>query len=68
MIKRSYTLVLEGATYEGSVALIRESAVVAERTLSAEVGDGARRGRGERLMPAVAACLAEPGVGGREMN
>jgi tRNA threonylcarbamoyladenosine biosynthesis protein TsaB len=65
--KPSYTLALEGATYEGSVALLRESAVLAERTLRAEDGDSPRAGRGERLMPAVAECLEEAGVGRTEI-
>ena len=56
-----YTLALEGATYEGSVALLRGSKVVAERTLKAD--DGHPRGKGgERLMPAVAECIREAGV------
>jgi tRNA threonylcarbamoyladenosine biosynthesis protein TsaB len=62
-----YTLALEGATYQGSVALLRDSDVVAERTLSAEDGGTPRAGRGERLMPAVAECLAESGVGRGEI-
>jgi tRNA threonylcarbamoyladenosine biosynthesis protein TsaB len=62
-----YTLALEGATYEGSVALLRESEVVAERTLRAEDGDSPRAGRGERLMPAVAECLEEAGAGRTEI-
>jgi len=56
---RSYTLALEGATYEGSVALIADSVVVAERTLLPDDAGISRIGRGERLMPAVAECLAE---------
>jgi tRNA threonylcarbamoyladenosine biosynthesis protein TsaB len=60
--KRSYTLALEGATYEGSVALLADSVVVAERTLSADDGGISRIGKGERLMPAVAECLEESGV------
>jgi tRNA threonylcarbamoyladenosine biosynthesis protein TsaB len=64
---RSYTLAIEGATYQGSVALIRDSEVVAERTLSAEDGGSPRAGRGERLMPAVAGCLEETGVGRAEI-
>ncbi len=60
--KRSYTLALEGATYEGSVALLADSTVIAERTLSPEDGGIPRIGRGERLMPAVAECLEEGGV------
>ena len=64
---RSYTLAIEGATYQGSVALIRDSKVVAERTLTAEDGGTPRAGRGERLMPAVAECLAEAGAGRGEI-
>ncbi|HEX9606867.1 MAG TPA: tRNA (adenosine(37)-N6)-threonylcarbamoyltransferase complex dimerization subunit type 1 TsaB [Gemmatimonadaceae bacterium] len=56
-----YTLALEGATYEGSVALLRESEVVSERTLTADEGHPQGRG-GERLMPAVAECIMEAGV------
>src|ERR1700730_10672559 len=61
-----YTLALEGATYEGSVALLRGSKVVAERTLMAD--DGHLRGKGgESLMPAVAECIREAGVKSREI-
>lgn len=63
----SYTLALEGATYEGSVALVHDSKVVAERTLRGEDGGSPRAGRGERLMPAVAECLAEAGVSGADI-
>lgn len=59
---RSCTLALEGATYEGSVALIADSTVIAERSLRADEAGIARIGRGERLMPAVAECLEEAGV------
>ena len=61
-MKRSYTLALEGATYQGSVALLRDSEVVAERTLHEEDGGMPRAGRGEKLMPAVAECMKEAGV------
>jgi tRNA threonylcarbamoyladenosine biosynthesis protein TsaB len=57
-----YTLAIEGATYEGSVALLRGAQVVAERMLTDEHGTVARSGRGERLMPAIAECLTESGV------
>ena len=57
----SYTLALEGATYEGSVALLRESEVVSERTLTTDDGHPQGRG-GERLMPAVAECIMEAAV------
>lgn len=59
---RAFTLAIEGATYEGSVALLRGAEVVCERALSADDGGVARAGRGERLMPAIAECLADAGL------
>ena len=59
---RSYTLALEGATYGGSIALLADSIVVAERTLRADDDGIPRMGRGERLMPALAECLHEAGA------
>jgi tRNA threonylcarbamoyladenosine biosynthesis protein TsaB len=56
---RSLTIVLEGATYEGSVALLDHSGVVAERTIRPVESGAPRIGKGEQLMPAVAECLAE---------
>jgi tRNA threonylcarbamoyladenosine biosynthesis protein TsaB len=56
---RGLTLAIEGATYSGSVALIGEGRVIAERTISGDDGSVSRAGRGERLMPAIAECLAE---------
>lgn len=58
----SFTLALEGATYEGSVAMMRGTEVIAEKTLRAEDGGIPAGGRGERLLPAVAECMAEAGV------
>ena len=59
---RSYTIALDGSTYQGSVAVIRDARVVAERTLG-ETGSGkGEAGRGEALMPAIAECLAEVGI------
>ncbi len=58
----SFTLALEGSTYEGSVALLRGADVIAERTLREEDGRTPAAGRGERLLPAVADCLAEAGI------
>jgi tRNA threonylcarbamoyladenosine biosynthesis protein TsaB len=58
--KRSYTLAIEGATYEGSVALLSDSMVVAERSLRRE--EAAPTRSGERLMPAIAECLVEAEV------
>jgi tRNA threonylcarbamoyladenosine biosynthesis protein TsaB len=50
------TVALDASTYAGSVAVIRDGAVVAERTT-------AMRGeREERLMPAVAEVMREAGV------
>ena len=50
------TLALEASTYAGSVAVVRDGSVVAER-------DTAMRGeREERLMPAVADALTAAGV------
>ena len=56
---RAFTIVLEGATYEGSVALLEDSRVAAERTINAVDGGLRRTGSGEQLMPAVAECLAD---------
>ena len=50
------TLALDAATYRGSVAVVRGGAVLAERTTAM------RGATEERLMPAVAAALAEAGV------
>jgi len=58
----SFTLAIEGSTYEGSVALLADSTVVAEREIRREEGSGSRIGMGEQLMPAVAECLEEGGV------
>jgi tRNA threonylcarbamoyladenosine biosynthesis protein TsaB len=64
----SYTLALDGSTYQGSVALLRGSEIIAERTLKDEDGAAPRAGRGERLMPAIAECLGEAGVGRGEID
>ena len=63
----AYTLALDGSTYQGSVALLRGSEVVAERTLKDEDGGSPRAGRGERLMPAIADCLRDAAVGRGEL-
>ena len=60
---KSHTIALEGSTYNGSVALLRGSEVIAERTLGVVEGSGKREaGRGEALMPAIAECLKETGI------
>jgi tRNA threonylcarbamoyladenosine biosynthesis protein TsaB len=61
---RSCTIALDGSTYQGSVAIIRDSLVVAERSLGGEeAGRGKREtGRGDALMPAIAECLKATGI------
>ena len=54
-----YSLAIDGSTYAGSVALLRRTKVLAERTLKDDDGAAPRGGRGERLMPAIADCLRE---------
>ena len=62
MSSNRVTLALDAATYEGSVAIIRDGRVVAERTV-------AMRGETEeRLMPAVLAALAESGCTVRDVE
>jgi tRNA threonylcarbamoyladenosine biosynthesis protein TsaB len=56
-----YSLVIEGSTYGGSVAVIRDREVVAERTL-ADSGIPSRAGRDERMLPSVAQCLEDAGI------
>lgn len=51
-----FTLALEGSTYAGSVALIRDHEVIAERELG-NVPKPGRAGREEQFMPMVADCL-----------
>jgi tRNA threonylcarbamoyladenosine biosynthesis protein TsaB len=61
---RSYTIALDGSTYQGSVAVLRDSQVVAERSLGGEEAGSGRReaGRGDALMPAIAECLKATGI------
>ncbi len=51
-------LSLDGSTYAGSVALLRDGVVVAEREL-ADVPKPGRGGREEAFMPMVAECLRD---------
>ncbi len=55
------TLALDGSTYAGSVAVIIDGAVIAERTLDDAPKPG-RGGRDELFLPMVAGCLADAGV------
>ena len=59
---KDITIAVEGATYDGSVAILRGVEVLSERSLSGEEGRRYRAGRGERLMPALAECIAEARV------
>jgi tRNA threonylcarbamoyladenosine biosynthesis protein TsaB len=59
---RSYTIAMDGSTYHGSVAILRDSQVVAERSPGGDDVGTPRAGRGETLMPAIAECLKEAGV------
>jgi tRNA threonylcarbamoyladenosine biosynthesis protein TsaB len=52
------TLSLDGSTYAGSVALIRDTEVIAQRELE-ETGKPGRAGREELFMPMVAKCLRD---------
>jgi tRNA threonylcarbamoyladenosine biosynthesis protein TsaB len=60
----SYTIALDGSTYQGSVAVIHDSRVVAERTLGGGDGGSGKQEprRGDALMPAIAECLNELGI------
>src|SRR5215208_8501903 len=53
-----FTLAMDGSTYAGSVALIREREIVAERELP-QVAKPGREGREEHFMPMVAECLRD---------
>lgn len=61
-------LALDGATYAGSVALIRGADVLAEVTLNDGDGGIPQAGRGERLLPAVAECIQRANVRASEIK
>ncbi len=61
------TLALDGSTYAGSVAVIRDGAVVAERALQ-DVAKPGRGGRDEMFLPMVASCLDEAGVSPQDLS
>ena len=60
-MKRDITLALDGATYEGSVAILRDTVVLAERTLE-NSGEKRERVKGDLMMPAVADAMTDAGV------
>lgn len=55
------TLAMDGSTYAGTVAVLSDTTVLAERAL-ADVPTPGRGGRDELFLPMVAACLADAGV------
>ena len=61
------TLALDGSTYSGSVAVIQDGVVLAERELPPADKPG-RSGRDENFMPMVAAALSAAGVEPREID
>ncbi|MGI9044650.1 MAG: tRNA (adenosine(37)-N6)-threonylcarbamoyltransferase complex dimerization subunit type 1 TsaB [Gemmatimonadaceae bacterium] len=61
------TLALDGSTYAGSVAVLRDTTVIAERQLPDSVTPG-RGGRDENFLPMVAATLEEAGVAVSELD
>lgn len=60
------TLAVDGSTYAGSVALIREREVLAERQLP-HVPKPGREGRAEHFMPMVAECLRDGKVAAHDV-
>lgn len=61
------TLALDGSTYAGSVAVIRNGVVIAERALEDAAKPG-RNGREELFLPMVAGCMSDAGVGPRDFD
>ena len=61
------TLALDGSTYSGSVAVIRDDVVIAERELPPSPTPG-RSGRDENFMPMVAAALKDAGIDASEID
>src|SRR6476620_4333559 len=62
-----YTLAIEGSTYGGSVALIRDREIVSERTL-VDSGTPSRAGRDEKVLPSVAECLDEASMSPKDLT
>ena len=62
-----YSLVLDGSTYAGTVALLSAGDVVGERSLP-DSGIPVRGQRGEDFMPMVVECMAEAGVSVGELD
>ncbi|MEO5904197.1 MAG: tRNA (adenosine(37)-N6)-threonylcarbamoyltransferase complex dimerization subunit type 1 TsaB [Gemmatimonadaceae bacterium] len=62
-----WSLAVDGSTYAGTVAVLRDGDIVAEASLP-DSGIPARGQRGEDFMPMVAACLEEANVGVRDLG
>ena len=67
-MNQKVTVVVEGATYQGSVALLRGSTVIAESSLDTNDDGNVRGGRGERLMPAIAGCMSRAEITGADVG
>lgn len=61
------TLAMDGSTYAGSVALIRDREIIAARQLADEAKPG-RAGREEHFMPMVVDCLRDGKVEARDLD
>ncbi len=61
------TLALDGSTYAGSAAVIRDGDVIAARELPPSDTPG-RSGRDENFMPMVAAVLSDAGLSPRQVD
>ena len=62
-----YTLAIDGSTYAGSVALLSNDSVIAERALE-DRGIPSRAGRDELMLPVVAECIAAGGITVRDIS
>lgn len=62
-----YSLVVDGSTYAGTVAVINGKTVMAERSLP-DSGIPARGQRGEDFMPMVVECMAEARVSASDLE
>lgn len=62
-----YTLAIDGSTYAGSVALLNDGSVMAERELE-DRGIPSKAGREELMLPVVAECIAAAGITVRDIS
>ena len=64
-MSNAISIVLEGATYQGSVAILRDAEVLAERSI--EEGETPGKRSGDRLMPAVSDAMKAAGAERRDI-